>query len=103
MVSNRKLKTSLFIAAGCLMVLLAVGAPAKKREVPNARRQAFLEARSIVKNCVPGTQLDLPGLPNKISFLCFIDVDTGLLDNLGPVRLPNPIVTEDGQIGIKAK
>ncbi len=98
--SKHKLKMTAFIIAGLLMVLLSVGKPSKARQTLNARRLANIEAQAILKNCVPGTQVNLPTLENKISFLCFLDIKSGLLDNLGPVSVPKPVAENDDRVGL---
>ena len=75
------------MGAGILMLMLAVGSPLNTREINKARHLARLQAQTIIEKCVPGTQMQIPGLPDKISFVCFLDAKSGLLDNLGPVRL----------------
>ena len=97
--SKETLKMGGFVAAGVLMVLLAIGAPTTKKKVPNERRIAVLVAQEIMKKCVPGTQVDLPPLVDNIPFLCYLEMKSGLLNNLGPVSIPRPII--DGEISIK--
>ena len=101
--SKQKLKMTAFIIAGVCMVLLSIGKPgkpSKARLAANERRLANYEAQAILKKCVPGTQVNLPTLDNKISFLCFLDLKSGLLDNLGPVSIPKPVAENGDTVGI---
>ena len=105
MKSKETLKMASLVVAGLLMVLLSIGKPATKRETLRSRKQALLgaQAEAVLKNCVPGTQVNLPAIPDKVSFLCFLDIKTGFLDNLGPVNLIKPFPADTDQVSINSK